>query len=131
MRKLITEYCANCETEVEMFWDVETDGYKAYCPVCRARLMLCDECQHRNDGKLTDDCDYCSASDTCRFNHMKTVTHITQKQNDLKALIKLANCNNYDHLLLLLMDIGTIAGKNDEMFRVIEGLDAVCNKGKF
>ena len=51
------------------------------------------------------------------------------KQNDLEAVIKLANCKSYDNLLLLLMDIGTIAGKSNEMFRVIEGLDAVCNKG--
>ena len=61
------------------------------------------------------------------FNFAKD--EVTPKQNDLKAIIKLANCKNYDHLVLLLMDIGTIAGKSDEMFRVIEGLDAVCNKG--
>ncbi len=61
------------------------------------------------------------------FNFAKD--EVTPKQNNLEAVIKLANCNSYDHLLLLLMDIGTIAGKNDEMFRVIEGLDAVYNKG--
>lgn len=22
-------------------------GFKAYCPVCDSRLMLCDECKHR------------------------------------------------------------------------------------
>ena len=122
MRKLITEYCANCETEVEMFWDVETDGYKAYCPVCRARLMLCDECQHRNDGKLTDDCDYCSASDACRFNKAETAT---ARQTGLKAVIGLAKCKNYDQLVLWLLCIGTIANKEAEMNQIIKGLNAV------
>lgn len=63
----VTELCPNCETEVEMRWDVEMFGYKAYCPYCGQRLMLCDECQHPN-GEFSDDCDYCTETDTCRFN---------------------------------------------------------------
>lgn len=63
------------------------------------------------------------------FNFAEDEDEVNPKQNDLEAVIKLANCKSYDNLLLLLMDIGTIAGKSDEMFRVIEGLDAVCNKG--
>lgn len=66
--KLVTEYCPECESEVEMRWDVEKDGYKAYCPVCGERLMLCDECQHRTGGERTEDCDYDGTTDTCRFN---------------------------------------------------------------
>lgn len=67
MNKTVVEYCSNCETEVEMKWDVERDGYKAFCPYCGNRLMLCDECQHRTGGACTEDCDYDSTTDTCRF----------------------------------------------------------------
>ena len=28
----IVEYCSLCETENEIRWDVETEGYEAYCP---------------------------------------------------------------------------------------------------
>lgn len=63
----VTELCPNCETEVEMRWDVEMFGYKAYCPYCGQRLMLCDECQHPN-GEYEDNCDYCTETDSCRFN---------------------------------------------------------------
>ena len=63
----VTEYCSECETEIEMVWDVGQRGYKAYCPVCGKRLMLCDECQHRGGGNFTDDCDWDGTTDTCRF----------------------------------------------------------------
>lgn len=65
MSDMIVEYCPNCETEIEMRWSVEEFGYKAYCPVCGNRLMLCDECLHC-DSALG--CDYSSHTDTCRFN---------------------------------------------------------------
>lgn len=69
MRKIITEWCQNCETEVELKWDCKHEGYKAFCPKCGKRLMLCDECQHRGKfGQLTDDCDYNRRLDCCRFN---------------------------------------------------------------
>ena len=65
----VTEYCPECESEIELRWDVSKDGYKTYCPVCGNRLMLCDACHHRRlNGEYIDDCDYCSDTDTCRFN---------------------------------------------------------------
>ena len=68
-RRLVTEVCPNCEAEVEMVWDVEMYGYRAYCPYCGGRLMLCDECQHRStDDRYCGDCDYDTESDSCRFN---------------------------------------------------------------
>lgn len=63
----VVEWCPECNTEVEMCWDVERDGYKAFCPVCGNRLMLCDECHHRN-GEFHDDCDYNGITDSCKFN---------------------------------------------------------------
>lgn len=65
----VTEICPNCEMEVTLFWNPKEDGYKAYCPYCGERLMLCDECIHRFNGEYYDDCDYCSKTDTCRFNN--------------------------------------------------------------
>lgn len=65
--KIVTEFCSCCNSEIEMCWDVERDGFKAFCPVCGNRLMLCDECMHR-DGKFKDDCDYDGISDSCKFN---------------------------------------------------------------
>lgn len=42
--KMVVEPCPHCESEIEMEWDVKTQGYKATCPVCGNLLMLCDEC---------------------------------------------------------------------------------------
>ena len=61
----VTEVCPHCESEITMEWNMKTLGYKAYCPVCGHRLMLCDECQHGEPGHI---CDYDSNKDTCRFN---------------------------------------------------------------
>lgn len=62
---IVTEVCPHCENEIEMRWSVEEFGYKAFCPVCGNRLMLCDECQH-GEGALP--CDYDGRTGSCRFN---------------------------------------------------------------
>ena len=67
MTNTVTEFCPNCETEIEMCWNVKVLGYKAYCPVCGERLMLCDECRHPN-GEFCDNCDYDSKTDSCKYN---------------------------------------------------------------
>ena len=66
MSGMIVEYCPNCETEIEMRWNVEEFGYKAYCPVCGNRLMICSECRDCEGNAIG--CDYNSRTDTCRFN---------------------------------------------------------------
>ena len=63
---IVSEYCSNCETEIEMRWNVIVLGYKAFCPVCGKRLMLCDACQHPGGGPCSENCDYSSATKTCR-----------------------------------------------------------------
>lgn len=65
---IVSEYCSNCETEIEMRWSVNVLGYKAFCPVCGKRLMLCDACQHPGGGPCSENCDYSSATKTCRHN---------------------------------------------------------------
>lgn len=68
MVNIVSEFCPHCETEVAMEWDVKTSGYKAYCPYCGNRLMLCDACLHP-DGKYNcGNCDYNSKTDTCKHN---------------------------------------------------------------
>ena len=62
------EYCSTCENEVQIRWDINRDGFQAYCPVCGSRLMLCDACMHRH-GDAVDDCDFGIWKDKefCRF----------------------------------------------------------------
>ena len=78
----VTEMCPNCDREVTMLWDVKEDGYKAACPYCGGRLMLCDECQHPN-GEYVGDCDYNQESDTCRYN---CETNCTAAETVVKSL---------------------------------------------
>lgn len=59
---IATEVCPHCESEVEMRWNTDTMSYKAFCPVCGKRLMLCDECRHTEE---PTPCDYDNKTDTC------------------------------------------------------------------
>ena len=61
---IVTEVCPHCEAEVEMRWNVAADGYKAFCPHCGKRLMLCDACQHPED-KCVENCDYLPSQSAC------------------------------------------------------------------
>ena len=61
----VTEYCSNCENEVTMNWDVNKQGYQAFCPVCGKRLMLCSECLDAEDNTARGMCDYDSDTDSC------------------------------------------------------------------
>ena len=62
----VTEVCPHCGSEITMIWDVAQAGYKAFCPVCGERLMLCDMCLHPEGGG--GNCDYDSKTDTCKHN---------------------------------------------------------------
>lgn len=53
----VVEVCPECGAENIMTWDVEKDGYVAYCPHCGSKMMLCDECLHADDAKV---CDWCA-----------------------------------------------------------------------
>lgn len=59
---VVTEWCPHCESEIEMRWKTDENGYRAFCPVCGNRLMLCDECRHTEG---TAPCDYDRETDTC------------------------------------------------------------------
>lgn len=67
---IVTELCPHCGSEIEMRWDTDTRGFKAFCPVCGGRLMLCDECRHIPNGECAGGgiCDYSSQTDSCRHN---------------------------------------------------------------
>ena len=77
---IVTEYCPHCENEIEMRWDTDTQGFKAFCPVCGKRLMLCDECLH------TGNCNYNSETGSCRYdpqtipqNHIDSVNYCSEQ----------------------------------------------------
>lgn len=53
----VVEVCPECGAENIMTWDVEKEGYVAYCPHCGSKMMLCDECLHADDAKV---CDWCA-----------------------------------------------------------------------
>ena len=53
----VVEVCPECGAENVMMWDVEKEGYVAYCPHCGSKMMLCDECLHADDAKV---CDWCA-----------------------------------------------------------------------
>ncbi len=38
------EVCRNCNSENVFKWNVEYDGYKAYCAVCGSAMMVCSKC---------------------------------------------------------------------------------------
>ncbi len=61
---VVTEACPHCGSEIEMRWNTDTQGFKAFCPVCGERLMLCDECRHADYGP----CDYDGETDSCQHN---------------------------------------------------------------
>lgn len=61
----VTEVCPSCLHEIEITWDTDKMGFKAFCPVCGNRLMLCDACLHAENSL---DCDYDGETDTCRHN---------------------------------------------------------------
>lgn len=67
---IVTEICPHCESEIQMRWNTDERGFKAFCPVCGKRLMLCDECRHTPDEKCPDGgiCDYNGQTDSCRHN---------------------------------------------------------------
>lgn len=58
----VKELCSVCDSEIEMVFDVEEYGFKAYCPVCGEVLMLCNECMRRGL-----DCDRDNWTKECRF----------------------------------------------------------------
>lgn len=52
------ECCSECGAENEIRWDINEDGFEAFCPHCGAKMMLCDACHHKY-GECHDDCDWC------------------------------------------------------------------------
>ncbi len=62
---MVIEYCPTCDNEIKMRWNVDKQGYQAFCPICGNPLMLCDECEHLN-GEFIGGCDYSSINDTCK-----------------------------------------------------------------
>lgn len=59
----VVEVCPECGAENVMTWDVEKEGYVAYCPRCGSKMMLCDECIHSDNAPI---CDWNPHNGCCR-----------------------------------------------------------------
>lgn len=59
----VVEVCPECGAENIIRWDVEKDGYVAYCPHCGSKMMLCDECLHSDNAPI---CDWNPRNGCCR-----------------------------------------------------------------
>ena len=81
----VYEICPHCGLEAHLFRDIEADGYKAYCPNCGGRLMLCDECMH-GQGYCCGGCDYDSETDSCKHNPPSP----SEQDNGIGLLLKSA-----------------------------------------
>ena len=77
----VTEMCGNCMKENTFIWDVDTDGYEAYCPSCGEPLTLCDACLHAGDNpgrKCTEDC-FRQAKTGYQYKHIERITELIEK----------------------------------------------------
>lgn len=54
----VVEWCAHCENENVILWDLEKYGRVAFCPVCGQKMMLCNTCEGA--------CDYDYGKDVCK-----------------------------------------------------------------
>ena len=64
----VVEVCPECGAENVMTWDVEKEGYVAYCPHCGSKMMLCDECIHSDNAPT---CDWNPCNGCCREHQSK------------------------------------------------------------
>ncbi len=48
---IVVEWCPHCENEIEMKYDVDKQGFQVHCPFCGEKVMLCDECFGKTEGK--------------------------------------------------------------------------------
>lgn len=79
---IVTELCPHCMNEVEMRWDTDYFGFKAFCPVCGECLMLCDECRHTEE---PSPCDYGVTGDGCWRNPSKSMEAKTEYELETRS----------------------------------------------
>lgn len=110
MKREVVETCPWCEAENVMEWNIENDGYVAYCPHCGNKMMLCDECMHSDDNECMH-CDWCEDCDggvcfrdtrpviieTYNDDSVDTVKCFSVPRNWLKKHIKDETIDNFLH----------------------------------
>ncbi len=126
IERTVVEVCPHCDTEVELIWDVEDYGYKAYCPHCGGRLMLCDECRHGGeDGERVCACDYDSKTDSCNFNPAKETSDI-----DIERQLNMLHRDGYFDAELIIrslmrkIEISDLCEDEDGTVPLVENLRA-------
>jgi len=78
-RVMTTETCPDCSHVNAVYMDCRKEGYRTKCANCGNDLMLCDPCQHDENGELLDDCDF----------------HWTDRENGIGACRR--SCEPYIH----------------------------------
>lgn len=69
----VVEVCPECGEENAMQWDFERFGLNAFCSVCGSKMMLCDECIHRDEFD-SDSCGSCKYKEDCTNRKYNYVT---------------------------------------------------------
>jgi len=64
--KMIAEVCPHCDREQYMRWDVEEQGYEAYCPSCGGKMLICSECMNETADCNVLVCDWSEEEGRCR-----------------------------------------------------------------
>ena len=72
----VCEVCPECGAENIMRWDIEKNGYVAYCSHCGSKMMLCDECLHSDNAPI---CDWNPRNGCCR-GHGKCKTTLNRSE---------------------------------------------------
>lgn len=65
----VCEMCPHCgEDVITTGWDISVHGFKATCPYCGDKLMLCAECQNGDELRF---CDWNNETNTCHMERIK------------------------------------------------------------
>lgn len=105
MTNTVTECCPRCGREITITWSIEENGYKAFCPYCGGRLMLCSECAYPHDN-----CDYSTSSDTCKHNPSKC----SYAGHNILKTIGCDSCSNGIELVKMLGEIDILLEKSTD-----------------
>lgn len=62
--ELISEICPHCENENTLYWNEAKDGYKAFCPHCGKKMMMCSACLNAADN-IMQRCNWDEIAQSC------------------------------------------------------------------
>ena len=131
MNDLQIETCPNCGNEFVEEWNVDTLGYKTYCPVCGNTLMLCDACIHSKDG-LNEGGNYCDwgryGPERCFRCNNEPIDYGTTLEEAYKAVLTfMAHVPPINELDINLVKLNPCLSRLDKFF-IIKKMKKQMNK---